>query len=167
MLSSNLSVNVRSPDSLDRNTWRRHKFRHKLSEVPTPTWTTKAVPNLTLRINNLTTPLPSGLVKMLGHSSFLKWCSHLIHSPFTQTLRESKIRAKGEGKECFSCLGAVEHEVTQLWNESFMVRSEERNIYTPSENPTVQIYVESSDVDLRTSDDKRKHCTQRVGSQCM
>ena len=38
------------------------------SAVPTPTWTTKAVPNLTLRINNLTTPLPRGLVKMLGHS---------------------------------------------------------------------------------------------------
>ena len=38
------------------------------SEVPTPTWTTKAVPNLTLWINNLTTSLPSGLVKMLGHS---------------------------------------------------------------------------------------------------
>ena len=38
------------------------------SVVPTPTWTTKAMPNLTLRINNLTTPPPSGLVKMLGHS---------------------------------------------------------------------------------------------------
>ena len=38
------------------------------SAVLTPTWTTKAVPNLTLRKNNLTTPLPSGLVKMLGHS---------------------------------------------------------------------------------------------------
>ena len=38
-----------------------------MSEVPTPTWTTKAVSNLTLRINNLITPLPSGLVKMLGH----------------------------------------------------------------------------------------------------
>ena len=37
-------------------------------EVPMPTGTTKAVPNLTLWINNLTTPLPSGLVKMLGHS---------------------------------------------------------------------------------------------------
>ena len=40
----------------------------QMSAVPTPTWTTKAVPNLTLRINNLTTPLPSGLVKMLSHS---------------------------------------------------------------------------------------------------
>ena len=68
MLSSNLSVNVGSPDSLGRNSRRRQKFRHKLSEVPTPTWTTKVVPNLTLWINNLTTPLPSGLVKMLGHS---------------------------------------------------------------------------------------------------
>ena len=53
------------------------------SAVPTPTLTTKAVPNLTLWINNLTTSLPSGLVKMLGHSldavmppnrrSSLKW----------------------------------------------------------------------------------------------
>ena len=40
----------------------------QMSAVPTPTWTTKAVPNLTLRINKLTTSLPSGLVKMLGHS---------------------------------------------------------------------------------------------------
>ena len=68
MLSSNLSVNVGSPDSLGWNSRRRQKFRHKLSEVPTPTWTTKAVPNLTLQINNLTTSLPSGLVKMLSHS---------------------------------------------------------------------------------------------------
>ena len=68
MLSSNLSVNVESPDSLGRNSRRRQKFRHKLSEVLMPMWTTKAVLNLTLRINNLTTPLPSGLVKMLGHS---------------------------------------------------------------------------------------------------
>ena len=50
-------------------------------------------------------------------------------------------------------------------NESITVRSEERSIYTPSENPTVQIYVGSSDADLETSDDKRKHCTQRFGSQ--
>ena len=50
-------------------------------------------------------------------------------------------------------------------NESVMVRSEERSIYTPSENPTVQIYVRSSDADLETSDYNRKHCTQRVGSQ--
>jgi len=67
-LSSNLSVNVRSPDSLGQNSRRHQKFWHKLSEVPMPTCTTKAVPNLTLWINNLTTPLPSGLVKMLGHS---------------------------------------------------------------------------------------------------
>ena len=38
------------------------------SVVPTPTWTTKAVPNLTLQMNNLTTPLPCGFVKRLGHS---------------------------------------------------------------------------------------------------
>ena len=38
------------------------------SAVLTPTWTIKAVPNLTLQINNLTTPFPSDLVKMLGHS---------------------------------------------------------------------------------------------------
>ena len=40
----------------------------QMSAVPTPTWTTKAVPNLILRIINLTISLPSGLVKMLGPS---------------------------------------------------------------------------------------------------
>ena len=68
MLSSNLSTTVESPDSLGWNSRHRWKFWHKLSEVLTPTWTTKVVPNLTLRINNLTTSLPRGLVKMLGHS---------------------------------------------------------------------------------------------------
>ena len=38
------------------------------SAVPTPTWTTKAVLNLTLWINNLTTPLPSGRMKCWGCS---------------------------------------------------------------------------------------------------
>ena len=33
-----------------------------------------------------------------------------------------------------------------------MVRSEERGIYTPSENLTIQIYVGSSDADLETFD---------------
>ena len=37
-------------------------------------------------------------------------------------------------------------------NESVTVRSEERAIYTLSRNLTIQIYVASSDVDLRTSD---------------
>ena len=37
-------------------------------------------------------------------------------------------------------------------NESVMVRSEERGIYNPSENLTVQIYVGSSDADLGTLD---------------
>jgi hypothetical protein len=50
MLSSNLSATVGSPDSLGRNSRRRQKFWHKLSEVSTPMWTTKAVPNLTLWI---------------------------------------------------------------------------------------------------------------------
>ena len=36
-----------------------------------------------------------------------------------------------------------------------------RSIYTPSENPTIQIYVGSSDADLGTSDDNRKHCSRR------
>ena len=43
-----------------------------------------------------------------------------------------------------------------------MVRSEERSIYTPSENSTVQIYVGSPDADPGTSDINRKHCSQRV-----
>ena len=44
------------------------KVPTQTSAVLTPTWTTKAVLNLTLQINNLTTLLPSCLVKMLGHS---------------------------------------------------------------------------------------------------
>jgi len=44
------------------------------------------------------------------------------------------------------------------------VRSEERSIYTPSENPTVQIYVGSSDADPGTSDINIKYCSQRVRS---
>ena len=49
-------------------------------------------------------------------------------------------------------------------NKSVTVRSEEMAIYTLSKNLTVQIYVESSDADLRTSDVNRKHCSHRVGS---
>ena len=61
-------------------------------------------------------------------------------------------------------LGSYWDEVRSTVNESVTVRSEERGIYTPSENLTVQIYVGSSDADLGTSDDSRKHCTQRVRS---
>ena len=46
-------------------------------------------------------------------------------------------------------------------NESVTVRSEERSINTLGENLTVQIYIESSDADLGTSDVNRKHCSQR------
>ena len=49
-------------------------------------------------------------------------------------------------------------------NESITVRSEERAIYTFSLNLTVQIYVESSDVDLRTFDVNKKNCSHRVRS---
>ena len=45
-----------------------------------------------------------------------------------------------------------------------MVRSEESDIYTPSENLTIQIYVGSFDIDLGTSDVNRKHCSHRVRS---
>ena len=45
-----------------------------------------------------------------------------------------------------------------------MVRNEERGIYTPSENLTIQIYVGSFDADLGTSDDNRKDCSHRVRS---
>ena len=48
-------------------------------------------------------------------------------------------------------------------NEFVTVRNEERGIYTPSENLTVQIYVGSSDADLGTSDVNRKHCSHRAG----
>ena len=47
-------------------------------------------------------------------------------------------------------LGSYLDEVRSAVNESVTVRSEERGIYTPSENLTVQIYVGSSDVDLET-----------------
>ena len=47
-------------------------------------------------------------------------------------------------------------------NQSIAVRSEERAIYTHSRNLTIQIYVESSNADLRTSDLNRKHCSRRV-----
>ena len=40
-----------------------------------------------------------------------------------------------------------------------MVRREERGIYTPSENLTVQIYVGSFNADLETSDVNRKNCS--------
>ena len=61
-------------------------------------------------------------------------------------------------------LGSCWDEVRSAVNESITVRSEERGIYTLSENLTVQIYVGSSDADLRTSDVNRKHCSQRVRS---
>ena len=47
-------------------------------------------------------------------------------------------------------------------NESITVRSEERAIYTHSRNLTIQIYVESSDSDLGTSDLNRKHYSRMV-----
>ena len=47
-------------------------------------------------------------------------------------------------------MGAIEHEVGSTMNESIMVRSEERGIYTLSRNLTIQIYVESSDEYLGT-----------------
>ena len=49
-------------------------------------------------------------------------------------------------------------------NEFVTVRSEERGIYTPSENLTIQIYVRSFDVDLGTSDNNRKDYSHRVRS---
>ena len=45
-------------------------------------------------------------------------------------------------------LGSYLDEVRSVVNESVMVRSEERGIYTLSRNLTVHIYVRSSDVDL-------------------
>ena len=64
-------------------------------------------------------------------------------------------------------LGGCWDEVRSAVNESITVRSEERGIYTPSENLTVQIYVGSSDADLGTSDDNRKDCSHRVRSPCV
>ena len=73
---------------------------------------------------------------------------------------------RGKERGAFSCLELLSTKWVAV-SESLTVRSEERGIYTPSENPTVQIYVGSSDTDLGTSDYNRKHCTQRVGSQHM
>jgi len=61
-------------------------------------------------------------------------------------------------------LGSYWDEVGSTVNESVTVRSEERAIYTLSRNLTIQIYVESSDADLRTSDLNKKHCSHRVRS---
>ena len=49
-------------------------------------------------------------------------------------------------------LGGCFGRVLVAMNEWATVRREERGIYTSSQNLTVQIYVGSSDVDLRTSD---------------
>ena len=64
-------------------------------------------------------------------------------------------------------LGSYWDEVGSAVNESVTVRSEERAIYTLSRNLTIQIYVESSDADLRTSDLNKKHCSHRVRSPRM
>ena len=57
-------------------------------------------------------------------------------------------------------LGSCWDEVGSAVNESVTVRSEERAIYTLSRNLIVQIYVGSSDADLRTSGLYRKHYSQ-------
>ena len=61
-------------------------------------------------------------------------------------------------------LGSCWDEVGSTVNESVTVTSEEMAIYTLSKNLTVQIYVKSSNADLRTSDVNRKHCSHRVRS---
>ena len=57
-------------------------------------------------------------------------------------------------------LGSCWDEVRSAMNKSVTVRSEERAIYTLSRNLTVQIYVESSDADLRTFDLNKTLFTQ-------
>ena len=64
-------------------------------------------------------------------------------------------------------IGSCWDEVRSAMNEFVTVRSEERAIYTLSRNLTIQIYVESSDADLGTSDVNRKHCSHRVRSPRM
>ena len=64
-------------------------------------------------------------------------------------------------------LGSCWDKVRSAVNESITVRSEERGIYTLSRNLTIQIYVGSSDTDLRTSDVNRNHCSHRVRSPRM
>ena len=68
---------------------------------------------------------------------------------------------RGKERGAFSCLELLSTKWVAV-SESVTVRSEVRSIYTPSENPTVQIYVGSSDADLGTSDDNRKHCSRRT-----
>ena len=67
---------------------------------------------------------------------------------------------RGKERGAFSCLELLSTKWVAV-SESVTVRSEERSIYTPSENPTVQIYVGSSDAEHGTSDDNRKHCSRR------
>jgi hypothetical protein len=95
-----------------------------------------------------------------------KWFSHSIHSPTTQTLWESKLEAKERRVASLECLGAILAECLSQWNEWATVRNEERGIYTPRQNLTVQIYVGSSDADLRTSDVWRKQCSHKVKKHC-
>jgi hypothetical protein len=92
------------------------------------------------------------------------WFSHSIHSPITQIHGESKLGAKGRGERALEWLGAILAECFSQWNEWAMVRMEETGIYTPRQNLTVQIYIGSSDVDLKTSDVRRKHCSRKVKS---
>ena len=61
-------------------------------------------------------------------------------------------------------LGSCWDEIRSAMNESVMVRSEERGIYTLSRNLTIQIYVGSPNADLGTSDVNRKHYSQWVRS---
>ena len=58
---------------------------------------------------------------------------------------------RGKERGAFSCLELLSTKWVAV-SESVTVRSEERSIYTPSENPPVQIYVGSSDADPGTSD---------------
>jgi hypothetical protein len=69
----------------------------------------------------------------------------------TQTLSRFEARSKEERRE--RLLGARRHfsEVLVEWNEWATVRNEGRAIYIHSRNLTVQIYVGTADVDLRTA----------------
>ena len=65
------------------------KFQRKQAGVPTPTRISLQVLIWTLRSRYLTTPLPSGLVKMLGHSLDVKMPPNRGSSPNPKkTLRE-------------------------------------------------------------------------------
>jgi hypothetical protein len=77
-------------------------------------------------------------------------------------LQDLKLGAKMREERGSWVLGGTSLKLLVEWNEWATVRNEGRAIYTLSRNLTVQIYVGTPDVDLRTADLYRKHCSCKV-----